>query len=253
MKKRNILIIIISVLLLGAIILFLSTGRARTDVFLSDFIVSDDNDTITLKVGVTSSAGYIRKMKNKNGGDNHYLTFYSTFGINSKLGSNDTFKLEVNKNATEIYFYNGNGGYKKVLEKDKMTGKWLRVASFTSGTIETIPSNNCDKQVKLYYSENDINVYTYCLDDVKVGEEKQELKEYLKEKNVTIHTSINYLIDKLTNEGVFIKGQEAILNDGGSKMYINDNINILMCNTLEGNQDIYIGNGSMKYESNFCK
>ena len=252
MKKRNILVIVISVLLIGLLALYLSTGNARTDVFLSDFIVSNNNEIITLKVGVSSSIGYIRKMKNKNGGDNHYLTFYSTFGINSKMNAKDTFELEVNKNATEIYLYIGNGGYKKVLQKDKTTGEWLRVANFTSNTIETIPSNNCDKQAKLYYSENDINVYIYCLDDIKVGEE-QKLRDYLKEKDVNIHTSINYLIDKLTNEGVFIKGEKAILNDGGSKMYINDNINILMCNTLEGNRDIYIGNGSMKYENGFCK
>lgn len=61
------------------------------------------------------------------------------------------------------------------------------------------------------------------------------------------------LINELTSEGVFIIDEEAILNDGGSQMYLNDNINILMCNTLEGNRDIYIGNGFMKYESGFCK
>ena len=48
---------------------------------------------------------------------NYYLTFYSTFGINSKLGAKDNFEITLDENVDEIYFYTGNKGYKKVLEK----------------------------------------------------------------------------------------------------------------------------------------
>ena len=45
---------------------------------------------MTIKVGVSSSAGYVRKMKRTSGSMNYYYTFYSTFGINSKIGAKDT-------------------------------------------------------------------------------------------------------------------------------------------------------------------
>lgn len=136
--KKNIIFIILIIVIAIIGTLFLSTGRVRTDVFLSHFEISDNSEILTLKVGVSSSSGYIRKMKNKQGGDNYYLTFYSTFGINSNIGAKNTFNLEVNPNATEIYFYTGNGDYQKVLQKDPTTGEWLTVASFTSSTVVSV-------------------------------------------------------------------------------------------------------------------
>lgn len=124
MKNKKILIAIITIVILLAVIIFLLlTGKPRTDVFLKDFIISPSGETMTLKVGVTSSIGYIRKMKRTSGSMNYYLTFYSTFGINSKFGAKDAFELELDKNVDEIYFYTGNKGYKKVLEKNE-TGIW---------------------------------------------------------------------------------------------------------------------------------
>jgi len=126
MKKNKIILIIIIIIVI-VISIFLSTGKVRTDIYLKDFIVSDDNKIITLKIGVTGSSGYVRKMKSKLGGDNYYLTFYSTFGINSKLNAKDTYILEINSNATEIFFYTGYGGYKKVLQKDKESNEWILI------------------------------------------------------------------------------------------------------------------------------
>lgn len=124
MKNKKILIAIITIVILLAVLIFLLlTGKPRTDVFLKDFIISPSGETMTLKVGVTSSIGYIRKMKRTSGSMNYYLTFYSTFGINSKFGAKDAFELELDKNVDEIYFYTGNKGYKKVLEKNE-TGIW---------------------------------------------------------------------------------------------------------------------------------
>lgn len=88
--------------------------------FLSDFKVSNNGDKVTLYVGVSSSSGYIRKMKRTSGSTNDYLTFYSTYGINSKIGSKEHFVLEIDENADEIYFYSGGKGYRKVLEKKMM-------------------------------------------------------------------------------------------------------------------------------------
>ena len=114
MKKYLILISILVV-----IVFFILTGRSRTDVYLKEYEVSNDGKNITLKVGVSGSSGYIRKMKRTSGSMNYYLTFYSTFFINSKLGSKDTFIIEVDENVDEIYFYTGKKGYNKVLEKNE--------------------------------------------------------------------------------------------------------------------------------------
>jgi len=124
MKKIT---IIMSIVVLVLVVLFLSTGKARTDVFLRDFSVDEKSNIMTIKVGVSSSAGYVRKMKRTSGSMNYYYTFYSTFGINSKIGAKDTFEIQLDNNVDAIYFYTGNGGYKKVLIKDNVTGEWLKV------------------------------------------------------------------------------------------------------------------------------
>lgn len=127
MKKKNILIIMISILLIILIVLFLSTGKERTDVFLRDFSIDEKSNIMTIKVGVSSSAGYVRKMKRTSGSMNYYYTFYSTFGINSKIGAKDTFKIQLDNNVDAIYFYTGYGGYKKVLTKDRETNEWVKI------------------------------------------------------------------------------------------------------------------------------
>ena len=98
MKKKNI-IIIASIVIIGLIsLIFLITGRARTDVYLKNYEISSDGKTMTLIVDVTNSSGYVRKMKRTSGGTNYYYTFYSTYGINSKIGARDTFEMLYNLN-----------------------------------------------------------------------------------------------------------------------------------------------------------
>ena len=131
MKKKVLIIsiIVIAVILVG---LFLASGSSRTDVFLRGFELSQDGKTMTLKVGVSSSAGYIRKMKQTSGSMNYYFTFYSTFGINSRFGAKDTFEIELDNNVDEIYFYTGGKGYTKVLEKNEK-GVWVKVNDKSGG------------------------------------------------------------------------------------------------------------------------
>ena len=146
---------ILIIILIGSFILL--TGRARTDVVLSGYDLSADSKTITLKVGVSSSAGYIRKMKKTSGSMNYYLTFYSTFGINSKLGAKDTFDIEIDENVDEIYFYTGNKGYKLVLIKDSVTQEWKKI-NYSSN--DTFKLNLLDREDILK-----LGIDTYALND----------------------------------------------------------------------------------------
>lgn len=125
MKHKIIISVVIVVL--GLIVLgLLFTGSKRGDVMLTDYTVSEDGSAMTIRVGVASSMGYVRSLKVKQGGDNLYLTFYSTLGLNSKLGAKDEFNIDIGPYCTEIYFYHGDGGYKLVLEKNT-ENEWNRV------------------------------------------------------------------------------------------------------------------------------
>lgn len=135
LKKKKILIISLASIILVSTISFLATGKARTDVVLNDYEISSDRKKMTLKVAVSSSSGYIRKMKRTSGSLNYYFTFYSTFGINSKIGAKDTFTIDISNDVNEIYFYTGNHGYRKVLELNE-NNEWERPA--TNKTINKI-------------------------------------------------------------------------------------------------------------------
>lgn len=124
MKQKRIIISVTILIVLG---LILSTGGKRSDVHLRGYSISEDGSRITLKVGVGSSMGYVRGVKVKQGGDNKYLTFYSTFGLNSKLGAKDQFEIDLAPSCEEIYFYSGDGGYQLELQRNLDTNEWEEV------------------------------------------------------------------------------------------------------------------------------
>ena len=129
MGKKKITILVGSIVLVALIIcgLLISTGSKRDDVYLTNFHVSEDESKMTLDVLVTNSAGYVRNLKVKQGGDSYYITFYSTSGLNNRLGAKDKFEIDLNPACGEIYFYSGGGGYKLVLDKDENTNEWVMI------------------------------------------------------------------------------------------------------------------------------
>ena len=70
-------------------------------------------------MGVSSSAGYVRKAKSEFHDNSCYITFYSTYGINTQLGAKDTFEIQITPDTNEVYFCVGKERYKKVLEKNE--------------------------------------------------------------------------------------------------------------------------------------
>ena len=127
MKRTAILFFAVLWLLTAAFLL--GTGLTRRgDVVLVDYSVSGDGETLTFRVGVASSMGYVRDFRDLGGGVKpHYLVFYSCFGgLNSRLGAKNEFILELGPEDTEIRFSRPGGGYEPVLVKDPDTGLWLR-------------------------------------------------------------------------------------------------------------------------------
>lgn len=182
--KKKVLIISIIVVALIIIGLFIASGGSRTDVFLKDFELSQDGKTMTLKVGVSSSAGYVRKMKRTSGSMNYYFTFYSTFGINSKLGAKDTFTIDIDNNVDEIYFYTGGKGYKKVLELND-NGEWVRV-----------PASYNDEVKETSYTPTEIENVSVSISDISLTGATIVIKDTNKKQNTYTDW---YVIEKEAN------------------------------------------------------
>ncbi len=115
---KKIFLTILALVFIIIFLLFFGIGGKRTDVYLQDYKISEDGKKLEMQVSLASSMGYIRMLKVKQGGDNQYITFYSTFGFNNKFGAKDEFEIELNPTCEEIYFYHENGEYKLVLRKD---------------------------------------------------------------------------------------------------------------------------------------
>lgn len=124
-KSVTIFITLIVVIVLSFLI---GTGfNKQSYITLIDYSVSDDSKELVFDVSVSASMGYIRGFKDNKEEGKHYLDFYSTFGgLNSSLGAKNSFELELDANDTEIYF-NYDGGYALILQKNIETGKWERV------------------------------------------------------------------------------------------------------------------------------
>ncbi|MEL7650041.1 MAG: hypothetical protein AAGU76_18315 [Sedimentibacter sp.] len=121
--KRQIAVVVI--LLLTAIgFVFFITGGKRSDIVLNNYNVSEDGSIMTINVGVASSMGYVRTLKVKEDGDNMYITFYQTYGMNSRIGAKNEFQIDLNPSCKGIYFYRGDDGYALVLQKDDETKEW---------------------------------------------------------------------------------------------------------------------------------
>ena len=115
--------------------------------------------------------------------------------------------------------------------------------------LSIIEANNCNLKLNEYYKYEDRKVYTTCLDEIYLQRENSDaiitLKYHLENVNQTFDRSISQLVSDM--EVV------SMLKDGGTTIYKKDNYTIILCNTIDGNKDIYIGNKDFKYEQGYCK
>jgi len=110
--------------------------------------------------------------------------------------------------------------------------------------LEIVESDNKCSEAKLYYSLDDYDIYTYCLDSIKISRNKEFVElSSLFESDTTINDLFRNMKEK------------EIYKDGGSKLYVDEeqDIGLIRCNTIDGNRDIYIGSKDIKYEESFCK
>ena len=210
--KKKILIISCIVVLVIAIGFFLSTGHARTDVYLKDFSIDEKCNQMIIKVGVSGSAGYVRNMKQTSGSMNYYYTFYSTFGINSKLGAEDTFEIQLDNNVDEIYFYTGGKGYKKVLEKNEQ-GEWINVdGDYESYQhISTLEKNAYASTEKLVKFDGIVYGKSHAIIDYAGGTEKIGVIDKLIDKDLVPKLNNETNAEELLYAEVYNKTEDSIV------------------------------------------
>lgn len=128
---KKIVFTVIGLILVLFILYFVGTGFIKnSSVFIMDYTLSEDGSEITLKVGTTSSVGYIRSISvHQQEGGKLYLDCYSAFGgINGKIGAKDTFIFPLNEDTSVIAVYRNSDCYQEVLVRDS-DGIWQRAVN----------------------------------------------------------------------------------------------------------------------------
>lgn len=98
----------------------------------------------------------------------------------------------------------------------------------------------------LYYQDsNKKNYYLYDFSQVTVdyGDHSLDLNKALEAKQITV------------NEIISLIGTDNIIHykDGGSTKIYNQNLSLLQCQTIDGNEDYYFGPSNMQYAEGFCR
>ena len=126
---------------------------------------------------------------------------------------------------------------------------------------------NCNKEVKLYYTDSkDVNYYTMCLSEIILKFENKEME--LKEALNTDSTIMNDIINKLTQTDLLYDGGTSIYKDFGFSNvaysdFGNTGFTIIKCNAMynetntnqmitKHNKDYYFGDLSLEYEEGYC-
>lgn len=126
--KKKLRIIIVVLLLLGCAYYFGVGFLPATNVVVTDFEVSEQQDSMTIQTSIATSAGYTRSVKNvSDDPEKMMLKFYSAFGgVNGSIGAKSEFDLPLSPECKEIYVLLYDD-YKLLIAKNPTTGEWEMV------------------------------------------------------------------------------------------------------------------------------
>lgn len=114
-------------------------------------------------------------------------------------------------------------------------------------TLELTETKNCKDEIKNYHQQDNRNIYFVCLDEITLKRKNikdMTLKYHFQNVNQTFNDSIKQLVSDIDDI--------EYLKDGGTKIYKHKEYTIILCNTIDGNKDIYIGNNNMEYKETYC-
>ena len=142
-------------------------------------------------------------------------------------------------------------------KKNIMDSEYIQFKQGEKATVSTMdfyilkPESHDDIKFNDYYKISDRTIYLagnieefYVIpeNDIKIT-----LKHYMSNICETFDESIKSITDKLD--------KKDILKDGGTTIYKSKDkdITMIVCKTIDGNKDIFIGDYSLEYEQNMCK
>mgnify|MGYP006067943453 FL=1 len=108
----------------------------------------------------------------------------------------------------------------------------------------SLKEENNGEELEKKLTVNNQNIYYYGIDGVFVcnGENTcAELKQALGYKQIDLEKLEKYL----NSEWQLNRTNKESFDDGGTSIYHTDEYSVILCNTLKGNKDVYIGNSSM--------
>ena len=116
--------------------------------------------------------------------------------------------------------------------------------------LELHKTTGCKNQVKEYYQKTgqERKVYFVCLDEIYIKTENSK-KTTLEYRFDNVNQSFDASIDQLINQMEMVD----VYKDGGTKMYQGNNYRMLVCNTIDGNKDVYFGDMNLEYENDYCQ
>lgn len=114
-------------------------------------------------------------------------------------------------------------------------------------------SNNEDliKAGTISDKKNNYSIYYYGLSRaiININNHNYDFYEAISENKI----GLEVVLADLTIAAKVWDGGTIIYRDGGTRKYAVSTYTILKCNTLDGNNDLYIGDENMEYEDDFCK
>lgn len=165
---------------------------------------------------------------------------------NDKAGNLGSHYVDEENKVVVVELINNTKEEQEKFRKEIIDSEYIK---FIQGSqqdnqqIKITKTKECDNQVIEYYQFEEQKVYLVCLDEITI--DGATLKDYFSKTYQTFNDSINSLINNMKLIDTY--------KDGGTKLYKNDTISIIKCNTIDGNKDIYIGDINLEYQENYCK
>lgn len=165
---------------------------------------------------------------------------------NDKAGNLGSHYVDEENKVVVVELINNTKEEQEKFRKEIIDSEYIK---FIQGSqqdnqqIKITKTKECDNQVIEYYQFEEQKVYLVCLDEITIDD--ATLKDYFSKTYQTFNDSINSLINNMKLIDTY--------KDGGTKLYKNDTISIIKCNTIDGNKDIYIGDINLEYQENYCK
>ena len=120
--KRCLMILAIVLAVVFLWVFFAQTAAVMDNVYIESFTLSEDGQTMTIRVAVGVSVGYTRSVTVKDEGSALRLVFHPAYGfINGKIGAKNTFDIPLKPYQHKIYIFPSGHG---LLRNEQ--GTWQR-------------------------------------------------------------------------------------------------------------------------------